>query len=138
MLATILRAGWEYQGKLDVGKSKPCQDGEDYDLGAMWECPFFVSLPDTTNSKSETPWILCVSPYPHHCSDRPTNPCLYWIGSFQEERFQLGDAAGKSYCLSHRIYVLRLKLQTSTYTHGTLVLPPPAPEYSLPLLHGHP
>ena len=94
-------AGWEFQGQLEVGKSKPCQDGEGYDLGAMWECPFFVSLSDPSHSHAEPLWLLCVSPYPHHCTDRPTNPCLYWLGSFQDERFQLGSAAGElSSCVS--------------------------------------
>lgn len=85
--------GWTFQGCLENAKSKLCADGKDYDLGAMWECPFFVHLED---GSSEGAWVLCVSPYPHHCTDRPTNPCLYWIGSFQENTFQMDRASGQS------------------------------------------
>ena len=57
----------------------------------MWECPFFVNLEE---DRAEGGWMLCVSPYPHHCSDRPTNPCLYWLGAFKEEQFQMDAAPG--------------------------------------------
>lgn len=88
-------AGWEYKGELVNGVTKPCQDG-DYDLGAVWECPFLTRLPQVDgNSSSAAVWMLCVSPYPHFRDDRPTNPCLYWLGSFDDEHFMLGNAAGK-------------------------------------------
>ena len=91
-------AGWKFMGELVVGRSEPCQDGKDYDLGAMWECPFFVKLADASSAQAASPpvWMLCVSPYPHFRKDRPTNPCLYWLGSFEAEQFQLGQCAGQS------------------------------------------
>ena len=84
-------SGWEYQGQLENARSKPCVDGEDYDLGAMWECPF---LADLGKGSSKDSWILCVSPYPHHRKDRPTNPCIYWLGSFEDNDFKIDSAAG--------------------------------------------
>ena len=39
-------------------------------------------------------WMLCVSPYPHYRPERPTNPCLYWLGEYRDEHFHLGEAAG--------------------------------------------
>ena len=39
-------------------------------------------------------WMLCVSPYPHYRPERPTNPCLYWLGKYRDEHFHLGEAAG--------------------------------------------
>lgn len=89
-LSAVYCAGWQYQGELVTGDSPPCQDGKEYDLGAMWECPFFVNLaPD-----GQQVWMLCVSPYPHHLSDRPTNPCLYWLGPLEGERFSLQETKG--------------------------------------------
>ena len=38
--------------------------------------------------------VLCVSPYPHHLKERPTNSCLYWLGRLQNDQFQMGDAEG--------------------------------------------
>ena len=38
--------------------------------------------------------VLCVSPYPHHLKERPTNSCLYWLGRLQNDQFQIGDAEG--------------------------------------------
>ena len=84
-----------------AGRTKRCQDG-DYDLGAMWECPFFVQLDQhphdadgiANGTAHAASWVLCVSPYPHFRDNRPTNPCLYWLGEFRENRFQLGEAAG--------------------------------------------
>ena len=127
----------------------------DFDLGEVWECPFFVSLapetldaadisssagttnalvhyakqiychpgvfglasysifkkcaaapgtsdaaaPETsdateTSDAAEAVRMLCVSPYPHHRPERPTNPCLYWLGRLQGGRFDLEAASG--------------------------------------------
>lgn len=82
-------AGWEYQGQLTTGKSRPCLDGADMDLGAMWECPFFVPVPGGDDTH-----VLCVSPYPHHLKDRPTNPVLFWLGSFSGQHFDVAAAQG--------------------------------------------
>ncbi len=38
--------------------------------------------------------MLCVSPYPHYRKDRPTNPCLYWINSYNGDKFSLATASG--------------------------------------------
>ncbi|KAK9807040.1 hypothetical protein WJX72_011542 [[Myrmecia] bisecta] len=108
--------GWEYAGELTTGKSRPLLD---FDLGAMWECPFFTPLnakveadaqpsaagpsdgqappasgaAPSSNSAEEI-HMLCVSPYPHHRTDRPTNPCLYWLGQYRNEAFDLEAAQG--------------------------------------------
>ena len=89
-------AGWTFQGCLENARSQPCADGKGYDMGAMWECPFFVNLQERGSSPS---WLLCVSPYPHHCTDRPTNPCLYWLGDYKGGKFQMDTASGsRPYC----------------------------------------
>ncbi len=41
-------AGWSCSGPFIKGKSRPC--GE-WDLGEMWECPFFVCLPHTAGEE---------------------------------------------------------------------------------------
>ena len=57
-----------------------------FDLGEMWECPFFTQLPDFASgtTASASAWLLCVSPYPHQrpqiIEKQPTNPVLYWLG----------------------------------------------------------
>ncbi len=39
--------------------------------------------------------VLCVSPYPHYRKDRPTNPCLYWINSYNgDKQFNVATASG--------------------------------------------
>ena len=39
--------------------------------------------------------VLCVSPYPHSAPDRPTNPCLYWLGALApDDRFLIEEAQG--------------------------------------------
>jgi hypothetical protein len=38
--------------------------------------------------------VLCISPYPHYCKDRPTNPCLYWVGRQAGHSFNVEEAAG--------------------------------------------
>ena len=83
-------AGWQYLGQLTTGRSRPCLDGADLDLGAMWECPFFVPLPGGQDTH-----ILCVSPYPHHLKDRPTNPVLLWLGAFTGQHFDVSAAQGE-------------------------------------------
>lgn len=63
----------------------------------MWECPFFVNVTSQSDAAASSPadtFMLCVSPYPHHLKDRPTNPCLYWLGPLQNGRFSLEDAHG--------------------------------------------
>lgn len=85
--------GWHYQGDLTNGKTRRCLDGADWDTGAMWECPFFVQLSSQDEQTTDT-HMLCVSPYPHHVKDRPTNPCLYWLGPFQNDTFSLEHAGG--------------------------------------------
>ena len=40
--------------------------------------------------------VLCISPYPHYRKDRPTNPCLYWLGRYNGGRFNLEQALGKA------------------------------------------
>lgn len=89
----IMWLGWEYAGELTQGSTRPCLDDPALDLGAMWECPFFAELQDL-EAPSTITHILCVSPYPHHLKDRPTNPCLYWLGDFQGQRFDLESAHG--------------------------------------------
>ena len=39
--------------------------------------------------------MLCVSPYPHHLKERPTNPVLYWLGAFRDTSFDLASADGE-------------------------------------------
>jgi hypothetical protein len=39
--------------------------------------------------------LLCVSPYPHLHSHRPTNHCLYWLGTYSDGRFDLDGARGR-------------------------------------------
>ena len=39
-------AGWQYKGELTAGASQQCSEDAKLDLGAMWECPFFVPVPD--------------------------------------------------------------------------------------------
>lgn len=90
-----MHTGWEYAGELTQGKTRPCLDEPSLDLGAMWECPFFAELQDQSTPSTIT-HILCVSPYPHHLKDRPTNPCLYWLGDFQGQRFDLEAAHGET------------------------------------------
>lgn len=99
-----LQSGWQYAGSFVQGETKPCGD---HDLGAMWECPFLASLSTRTPadaSQAAGPGsgpaaasglqVLCVSPYPHHLKERPTNSCLYWLGRLQNDQFQMGDAEG--------------------------------------------
>lgn len=93
-------AGWELKGDLTTGKTRPL--GE-HDLGVMWECPFFVPLqPDSsifTTASQDGTHVLCVSPYPHHLKDRPTNTCLYWTGPLDTDaRFNLEQASGQHRC----------------------------------------
>ena len=38
--------------------------------------------------------VLCVSPYPHYRKDRPTNPCLYWVNSYNGDKFNVATASG--------------------------------------------
>lgn len=38
---------------------------------------------------------MCVSPYPHVTAS-PTNSCLYWIGRYADERFDLEHATGEA------------------------------------------
>ena len=38
--------------------------------------------------------MLCVSPYPHHLKERPTNPVLFWLGAFDGRGFDLPSADG--------------------------------------------
>lgn len=90
----VFHAGWHYQGDLTNGKTRRCLDGADWDTGAMWECPFFVQLSSQDEQTTDT-HMLCVSPYPHHVKDRPTNPCLYWLGPFQNDTFSLEHAGGR-------------------------------------------
>ena len=135
--------GWQYQGMFTEGKSRPC---EDWDLGEMWECPFFVELPHTSGgggdclfvlpletkrirslagpigglylmtgcaadeqapqeeSSSGAAHVLCISPYPHYRKDRPTNPCLYWVGACNGSTFNVeaAEGAGMAKCLLAR------------------------------------
>ena len=86
-------AGWQYLGEFTTGQSWPCLDGADLDLGAMWECPFFVPLP-RGGGKGDI-HILCVSPYPHHLKDRPTNPVLFWLGAFIGQQFDVSASEGR-------------------------------------------
>ena len=140
-------AGWEFKGELPAGRSRPCGD---WDMGAMWECPFLQPLgpPPPQPPPQPTPsaaagapasvaqanaggpaladeaagglragsggaacngdlrgmrgdaaggavHVLCVSPYPHSAPDRPTNPCLYWLGELTpDDRFLIEEAQG--------------------------------------------
>ena len=137
LMFTMMVAGWQYQGMFTQGKSRPC---DDWDLGEMWECPFFVELPDTAGSGGDcfsdsyrlhtvkgwpchgymqvlttgcmaekqaaeevdcpgTAHVLCISPYPHYRKDRPTNPCLYWVGACDGSTFNVEAAEGtRSQC----------------------------------------
>ncbi|KAK9867678.1 hypothetical protein WJX84_009640 [Apatococcus fuscideae] len=92
--------GWELKGELTRGRSRPIGD---HDLGVMWECPFFVPLQPHTaggagaasSQGQQDQYVLCVSPYPHHLKDRPTNTCLYWTGAMDAEgHFSLEQASG--------------------------------------------
>ena len=145
----VCSAGWEFKGELPAGRSRPCGD---WDMGAMWECPFLQPLqPPLAPSPQPTPsavagapasaaqadaggpalevlageaagglgagsggaacngdlrgmrgdaaggavHVLCVSPYPHSAPDRPTNPCLYWLGALTpDDRFLIEEAKG--------------------------------------------
>ena len=41
--------------------------------------------------------VLCISSYPHNRKDRPSNPCLYWLGTYEDGgRFNLAEAHGIS------------------------------------------
>ena len=40
--------------------------------------------------------VLCISPYPHYRKDRPTNPCLFWLGRYDGGRYNLEEAQGKA------------------------------------------
>lgn len=95
-----LFSGWELQGSLEDGLSMPCQAGNQFDLGEMWECPFFTQLHDVATNKPSSTWILCVSPYPHKVqeiiSKQPTNPVLYWLGQYQAGKFGMKDGPGMS------------------------------------------
>lgn len=137
-------AGWEFKGELPAGRSRPCGD---WDMGAMWECPFLQPLrrpppppqplpgaaagasaaaaqadaggpaPEALAAGSSgvglggpacnggarrdgdaaegAVHVLCVSPYPHSAPDRPTNPCLYWLGALTpDDRFLIEEAQG--------------------------------------------
>ncbi|BDA48086.1 Fructan 6-exohydrolase [Coccomyxa sp. Obi] len=101
-----LLSGWKYRGSFIKGKSRPC---DEWDLGEMWECPFFVCLPQTSaeeqssketangnarEAADSTAHVLCVSPYPHYRKDRPTNPCLCWVGQLSNDTFNVEDASG--------------------------------------------
>ena len=37
---------------------------------------------------------MCISPYPHYRKDRPTNPCLYWVGQHSNDSFNVEEASG--------------------------------------------
>ena len=98
----VVGAGWELKGELTRGRSRPIGD---HDLGVMWECPFFVPLQPHTaggagaasSQGQQDQYVLCVSPYPHHLKDRPTNTCLYWTGAMDAEgHFSLEQASGTS------------------------------------------
>lgn len=195
-------AGWEFKGELTEGRSAPCGD---WDMGAMWECPFLLPLPpppptprgdgsnaspaaaadrahgarcggagdpacgqpgahvrraagDAAGGGAGGSWndsaavdksvgrgpgpsaaeagangirlsdaageggssaaegaevgavgratggaaggagvvhVLCVSPYPHTAAERPTNPCLYWLGTLTpDDKFLIEQASG--------------------------------------------
>ena len=43
--------GWKYCGSFIEGKSRPC---DDWDLGEMWECPFFVCLPEVFDEEQSS------------------------------------------------------------------------------------
>lgn len=104
IMEAVHAAGWEYKGSFIKGKSRPL--GE-HDLGAMWECPFFTAVASSSsdNASSTAPhvlqlsedtlYVMCVSPYPHFLKDRPTNPCLYWLGHVKDEVFQIEESDGK-------------------------------------------
>ena len=70
----------------------------------MWECPFFVPLPGGRDTH-----ILCVSPYPHHLKERPTNPVLFWLSAFQSNSFDVSKAQGDS---SQQLGVLQYRPST--------------------------
>lgn len=38
--------------------------------------------------------VMCISPYPHYRKDRPTNPCLYWVGQHSNDSFNVEEASG--------------------------------------------
>ena len=109
--------GWTYEGPLCVYEQRQV-DG--HDTGAMWECPFLVPLssdpqaarndgsasdgpsssaasagPDEGGTAATSTYVLCVSPYPHRGPS--TNACLYWLGEYQEGRFDI-DAADGATC----------------------------------------
>lgn len=98
-------AGWEFQGTLEDGLSRSPKDGSCCDLGDMWECPFFVQLlqhGSDSGHPSDT-WMLCVSPYPHKLPEiiqnRPTNPVLYWLGQYADDKFPMSSASSKIFPL---------------------------------------
>lgn len=91
-----VHAGWEFKGELTAGRSRPLGN---HDLGVMWECPFYVPLrphsADSSSTSQQEKRVLCVSPYPHHLKDRPTNTCLYWTGNPDADgSFNLEQASG--------------------------------------------
>eukprot|EP00210_Caulerpa_lentillifera_P005074 g4847.t1 len=80
-------SGWKFAGHLCTG---------DADTGAVWECPILVKLKlhqdsihtpsqdletqfDALHLDTNDQYLFCVSP------DAPTNPVLYWLGSFNQE-----------------------------------------------------
>mmetsp|Transcript_3104 Transcript_3104/g.8988 ORF Transcript_3104/g.8988 Transcript_3104/m.8988 type:complete len:620 (+) Transcript_3104:733-2592(+) len=91
-----LSSGWEYVGPFCMGQQRP---SDPLDTGAMWECPFFQQLPFQTGANGGTPtgggdYVMCVSPYPH-VRQHTTNPCLYWIGPYQDQALQFDLAAAQ-------------------------------------------
>jgi len=91
-------SGWTYSGILCCAdEARPAADGclagNTY-VGAMWECPFLVPLPENGDtcasgaSGAGCTAMFCVSP------DRPANAVMYWTGRFSGTRFDLGQAAG--------------------------------------------
>lgn len=109
------RAGWRFEGLLCAGEQRTVGG---HDTGAMWECPFLVSpAPEshllglqgaeggaagssaggggsggTGEDTIDREHVMCVSPYPHHGPS--TNSSLYWLGRYQNGRFDLGGARG--------------------------------------------
>ena len=77
----------------------------------MWECPFLTPLDRKGSAQSSAGapsngvgplqlrenqlYMLCISPYPHHLKDRPTNPCLYWLGYVCQELFMIEESDGE-------------------------------------------
>jgi hypothetical protein len=59
--AVYCAAGWQCSGSFIKGRSKAC--GE-WDLGEMWECPFFVCLPHTSGGEQRNGelWLLSQDP----------------------------------------------------------------------------